>query len=418
VVQARGADVQASLRAEGGRAGTGGRERRAVRSALVAAEVALAVVLVTGAALLMRSFWNLVHTDPGFDVTGVLKAEVQVSPARYPADAELASHNRLVNGLLDRIGRLPGVESVGVAANHPLDTGFTNSFTIVGREAERAATNWPEISTRFVTPGYFRTLRVPLVSGRFLAESDSSSSAPVVVVNQATAERFFSGRDPIGQLIQFWGVERRVVGVVGNERFQGIARAPSIAVYAPLSQVRRTALALVVRTSHGPVALASSVRAAIREGDPELAVFGLEPLSETIANSVGERRFMMLLLGLFGVLAVVLAAIGVYGVLAYLVARRGREIGVRMALGATSASVMRLVAGQGARVVGFGLVLGLGGAVALGRFLSGQLFGVTATDPPSLAAALLMVGATAALSIWLPTRRAVRVSPLTALRAE
>jgi predicted permease len=418
VVQARRADVQASLRADGGRSGTGGREKRAVRSALVVAEVALAVMLVTGAALLMRSFWNLVQTDPGFDVTGVLKAELQVSPTRYPSDAGLASHNRLINELQGRISGLPGVESVGVAANHPLDTGFTNSFTIVGREAERRGTNWPEISTRFVTAGYFRALRVPLVSGRFLAESDTVSSAPVVVVNQATAERFFSGRDPIGQFIQFWGVERRIVGLVGNERFQGIALAPSIAVYAPLSQVRRTTLALVVRTTRDPAALASSVRAAVREVDPELAVFGLEPLSETVANSVGEPRFMMLLLGLFGVLAVTLAAIGVHGVLEYLVARRGREIGVRMALGATSASVMQLVAGQGARLVGLGLAIGFAGAVTLGRFLSGQLFGVTATDPLSLVTALVVVAATAALSIWLPARRAVRVSPLTALHAE
>lgn len=419
VAQARRTDLLTSLKAEDGHGATSGRDSRKVRSALVIGEVALAVLLVTGAGLLMRSFWKLAQTDPGFDVTAVLKAEFQVSPARYPADPQLVGHNRLVSGLLDRIGQLPGVEYAGLAAHHPLDAGFTNSFTIVGREAERRVTNWPEISTRFVTPGYFRALRVPLVRGRFLAEADTSSSTPVVVVNQATAARFFAGRDPIGQLIQFWGVERLVVGVVGDERFQGIAKAPPIAVYAPLSQVRRTTFALIVRTATSdPLALAPYIRKALRDVDPELAVFGLEPLRETIGNSLGEQRFMMLLLGLFGFLAVALAAIGVHGVLTYLVAQRVREIGVRMALGATSGTVMRMIAGQGARLVGFGLATGLAGAIALGRFLSGQLFGVTPTDPQTLAAGLVVVGATAALSIWLPARRAVQVSPLTALRGE
>jgi predicted permease len=416
VAQARHADVQASLKADGGRAATGGRNRRFVRSALVIAEVALAVVLVTGAALLTRSFWSLTRTDPGFDVTGVLKAEFQASPAKYPAEPPFVAYNRFTGGLLERIGRLPGVDSVGLAAHHPLDTGFTNSFLVVGREAE--AKNWPEISTRFVTPGYFGTLRVPLVRGRFLTDSDTSSSEPVVVVNEATVERFFPRQDPVGQRIRFWGRARMVVGVVGNERFQGIAKAPPIAVYGPLSQAPFTTLALIVRTSTDPVELVPSIRTAIREVDPEVAVFGLEPLGETVGNSLGEQRFMMLLLGLFGALALVLAGVGVHGVLAYLVAQRTREIGVRMALGATTGRVMRMVVGQGARLVFMGLAIGSGGALALGRFLSGQLFGVTPTDRLSLTTALVVVGATAALSIWLPARRAVRVSPLTALHYE
>jgi predicted permease len=413
VAQIRRADVQAALKADGERSATGGRARRRTRAALVVAEVSLAVILAAGAALLIRSFANLTHVDPGFDASGVLKAEFQVSPTRYPADPKLAAHNRLVTGLLERIRRLPQVESAGLAGNHPLDTGSTNSFTIVGREAE--AEDWPEISTRMVTPEYFRTLRTSLIRGRFLSDADTPASAPVAVVNQAAVDRFFPGQDPLGHRIQFWGTERRIVGIVGNEHFQGIAQGPPIAVYAPLAQIRLTRFALVVRTSGDPLAVAPSIRAAVREFDPQLAVFGLEPLEETMGNSLGEQRFMMLLLGLFGALAIALAGIGVHGVLAYLVAQRTREIGVRMALGATTGRVMSLVVGQGARLVLLGLAIGLVSALVLGRFLSGQLYGVTPTDALSLAAAVVVVAATAALSIWLPARRAVRVSPLTAL---
>jgi putative ABC transport system permease protein len=422
VAQARRTDVQTALKAGGGRDAAGRRDGRFARSALVVAEVALAVVLVVGAGLLTRSFWNLSRTDPGFDAAGVLKAEFRASPAKYAnrGDGNAAPHfvayNRFTSGLLEPVTRLPGVESAALAANHPLDTGYTQSFLVVGREAE--ARDWPELPVRHVSPGYFRTLRVPLLRGRLLGDADTSSSPPVVVVNQTMAERFFPDQDPVGQKIRFWGTDWMVVGVVGNERFQGIAKAPPAAAYAPLPQTRFTSLAMIVRTSVDPVEMASSVRAAIREADPELAVFGLEPLRDTIANSLGEQRFMMLLLGLFGALAVCLAAIGVHGVLTWLVAQRTREIGVRMALGATSARVVHLVVGQGARLVGIGLAIGLALALGLGRAVSGLLYGVTPTDGWTLATALAVIGGVAALSIWLPARRAVRLDPVSALRQE
>ena len=420
VVQARHADVQGALKTEGNRGATSGRDGRSVRSVLVVTEVALAVVLVTGAGLLIHSFWNLTRTDPGFDVTGVLKAELQASSVKYPGGKSAAPHfvayNRFTNGLLERVGRLPGVESAALAANHPLDIGFTNSFLVVGREAE--AENWPEISCRFVTPGYFRTLHVPLIRGRFLRDSDTSSSDQVVMINQATADRFFQKQDPIGQKIGFWGTSWTVVGIVGNERFHGVAKAAPIAVYVPLAQTRLTTLALIVRTTTDPVEMGPAVHAAIREIDPELAVFGFEPLEETVAASMSEQRFMMLLLGLFGVLAVVLAAVGVHGVLTYLVAVRTREIGVRMALGAPSGSVTHLVVGEGVRLVLIGLAVGFPMALVFAQSLAGVLFGVTATDRRTLLAVLLVIGSVASLSIWLPARRAVRLNPLTALRQE
>jgi len=420
VAQARRTDLQTALKAEDGRGATTGRDGRVVQSALVVGEVALAVLLVTGAGLLIRSFWNLSQTDPGFDVTRVLKAEFQASPTRYPTGSEDGPHfvayNRFTESLLDRVSHLPGVESAALAANHPLDTGFTNSFRVVGREAEAA--NWPEISCRFVTPGYFRTLRVPLIRGRFLSDSDTSASERVVTINQATAERFFPNQDPVGQKIGFWGVQWKIVGIVGNERFHGLAKAAPIAAYTPLAQTRFTTLALAVRTTADPVELAPAVRAAIREIDPELAVFGLEPLEETLSNTLGEQRFMMLLLGLFAALAVVLAAVGIHGVLTYLVVQRTREIGVRMALGATAGHVTRMVVRQGMRLVVLGLVAGFALALALSWSLSGLLFGVTPQDPRTLTAVVVLLGLVAAVSIWLPARRAVRVDPLTALRQE
>jgi putative ABC transport system permease protein len=420
VAQARRLEVQKALRAEDTRGATPGRDGRAIQSSLVVAEVALAVVLLMGAGLLIRSFWNLNRTDPGFDVSGVLKAEFQASPVRYAVAPEagphFASYNRFTQSLLERVARLPGVDSVALAANHPLDTGFTQSFFVVGREAE--AEDWPEMSVRHVSPGYFGTLRVPLVRGRLFGDSDTSGSERVLLINRATADRFFGTRDPLGQKIGFWGQQWTIVGIVGNERFHGLAKAAPIGAYAPLTQTRFLSLALAVRTAIDPVLIAPAVRAAIREVDPQLPIFGLEPLEDTLANTLGEPRFMMLLLGLFAALALALAAVGVHGVLTYLVTQRTREIGVRMALGASAAAVTQLVVTQGMRLVAVGLGVGFALALALGRSLSGLLFGVTSTDLPTLVAVVGVLGSVAALSIWLPVRRAVRIDPLLALRQE
>ena len=420
VLQARRLELQTALRAEDTRGATSGRDGRVVRSTLVVVEVALAVVLLTGAGLLIRSFWNLNRTDPGFDVTGVLKVEFQASPVRYgiapPSAPHFPAYNGFIQGLLERVSRVPGVDSVALAANHPLDTGFTQSFFVVGREAE--AEDWPELSVRHVSPSYFDTLRVPLVRGRLFRDADTSSSDRVLLINRATADRFFGTRDPLGQRIGFWGQQWTIVGIVGNERFHGVAKAAPIGAYAPLTQTRMLSLALAVRTTIDPVLVAPDVRAAIRDIDPQLPVFGMEPLEETLSNTLGEQRFMMLLLGLFAALALALAAVGVHGVLAYLVAQRTREIGVRMALGATAGGVTQLVVTQGMRLVAMGLAVGFAMALALGRSLSALLYGVTSTDLTTLAAVVVVLGAVAGMSIWLPARRAVHIDPLMALRQE
>jgi putative ABC transport system permease protein len=380
----------------------------------------MAVVLVTGAGLLIRTFWNLSRTDPGFDTAGVVKAQFALPRSLYPSGVDPARAAALYDGytgrLLQSVANVPGVESAALTAFHPLETGFTQSFRVVGREAE--GEHWPELPVRHVSPDYFRTLRVPLVRGRLLAAGDRAGATPVVVINEATADRFFAGRDPVGHQITFWGTNWTVVGVVGNERFQGIAKAPPIGAYAPLAQTRMGTLSLMVRTKSVPAVAMTAIRTSLRTVDPQLAVFGVEPLAETLAGTLTEQRFMMLLLGLFALLALVLAAIGVYGVLAYLVAQRTREIGVRMALGATSGRVIDLVVRQGMRLVAIGLVAGFVLALLLGRSLSSLLFGVAPTDLVTLVGVMVVLALVAAVAIWLPARRAVRVDPLTALHQE
>jgi putative ABC transport system permease protein len=286
---------------------------------------------------------------------------------------------------------------------------------IVGREAE--AKNWPEISTRSVTPGYFRTVGLKLHRGRLLSDSDTTSGTPVAVINEAAAQKFFQDRDPIGARIGFWGTARTIVGVVGNERFHGLAEAPPIAVYTPATQTPSHSGVLLIKASN-PIALTAAARGAIREVDPALAVFAVEPLDETVARSVSQRRFTMLMLGIFAALALTLAAVGVHGVLSYGVLQRTREIGIRMALGARPASVLRLIVGQGVLLAAIGVALGLAGAVALTRVLTTLLFGVTPTDAPTLALVVMVLIGSAVFASYLPARRAMRVDPSVALRVE
>ena len=384
-LQARRVDLQGSLKGEGGHGGSAGGERTRLRSVLVVAECALAVMLVIGAALLIKSFWRIQQVDPGFRSAGILKAEYQLPSSRYPVDfrrfPDLKEMHAFSHGVLQKAERLPGVEAAAVSGYHPLDPGFTNSFRIIGREAE-AATQ-PEISIRRVTPGYFRTMAVPLVRGRLFTDADHTSAPPVVLINEAAARRFFDGQEPLGKQINFWGANRTIVGVIGNERFQGLAEAPPIAAYAPLDQAPSVngAGVLLVRTSGDPKALIASVRGVIREQDPALAVFGLEPFAETVSRSVAERRFTMLVLGLLASVALALAAIGVHGVLSYSVAARTREIGIRMALGAQPSGVSRLVVSQGMTLALSGTVLGVAAAFVLTRSMGTLLFGVTPTDP-------------------------------------
>ena len=327
----------------------------------------------------------------------------------------LVEIHAFTNRLLQRASQLPGVDAVAVSGTHPLDPGFTNSFQVVGREAESA--NWPELSIRSVTPSYFRVIDLALSRGRLLRDADTTVATPVLVVNQAAAARFFEGREPLGARIRFWGVTWTIVGVVANEKFQGITEADPIAAYAPFAQApTRGSGVLLVRAAGDPAIVGRAIGAVVREIDPALAVFGVEPLDDTLLRSVGQRRFAMILLALFAALALVLAVIGVHGVLSYGVTERRRELGIRVALGAASRQITWLVVSEGLMVTAAGIALGIGGALVASRALSSLLFGVGATDAATyvaVAAALAVVALTATL---LPARRATQVDPAPLLR--
>ena len=418
MIQAGRVDLQSALRGLGRTSQSRGRKR--LQQALVVAELALAVLLVCGAALLIRSLWNVQRVDPGFRSAGVLKAEYQLPGSRYPSNfrqwPNFPEQHAFTRTLLERAARLPGVEAAAIAGNHPLDPGFTNSFTIVGREAE--ARTWPEISMRRVTPSYFAAMGLQTLQGRALRDSDTTTSGPVVVINQTAAERFFPGRDPIGAQMRFWGTSRTIVGVVTNERFQGLTEAPPIAAYTPLSQTPSATGALLLRTTMDPATLSTAAERVIHDIDPGLAVFAVEPLDLTISRSVSQRRFTAFLLGSFAALAVILAAIGVHGLLSYNVARRRQEIGIRMALGAGRGAVLGLVLREGLVIITAGLIVGLAGALALTRLLQALLFGVSPTDPLTFVVVAAVLTAIALVATLLPARRAARVDPLPALRTE
>lgn len=420
VLQARRADLHATLKEEG-RGATTDPGRSRLRAGLVMAELALAVVLLAGAGLLLKSFWLLHQVDPGFRARGVLKAEFQLPETRYPRSfaqwPNWVEQRRFQDAVLERVLALPGVEAATMAGNHPLDPGFTNSFSVVGREAE--ARDWPEISIRRVSSSYFETLGVPLVRGRLLRAADDAAAPPVLLINEGAARRFFPDRNPLGQQINFWGSDRTIVGIVRDERIHGLTAAPPPALYAPLPQCPSAngAGTLLVRAQGDLAALTPAVHAAIREVDPELAVFGVEPLATTLSESLARQRFTMLLVMVFAGLTLLLAVVGVYGILSYIVAQRTPEMGIRMALGAAPGDVVRLIVLQGARLALWGLGLGLASAFVLIRFLQSLLFGVGLADPATFAVVLALVFMAAVAASWLPARRVTRWDPMKILRA-
>ncbi|NOT08050.1 MAG: ABC transporter permease [Gemmatimonadales bacterium] len=417
-LQARRRGPQLTMQREASRGASVGREHGRLRSALVVAELALAVVLMIGAGLLIKSIWQLSQVDPGFRAQGVLKAEFQLPASRYPQRFEEWPHWREARQFNDelrrRVSMLPGVTAVTIAGNHPLEAGFTSSIVVIGREAE--AEDWPEPTVRRIDPGYLSTMVVPLVKGRPFAESDDPEATPVILINAAARDRFFGAQDPLGQKVRLWGAERIVVGVVADERFKGQAEAAAPALYLSTTQAPIAGGSLLVRVGGDATQLAPAVRSIVRELDPALPLFGVEPLADTLADSTGQRRFTMLVLGVFAAVALLLAMIGVHGVLSYTVAQRTREIGIRMALGADRSTVRALVLGQGARLAAAGLAIGLAGAMGVARLLGTLLFGVHPNDPMTFIVVAAGLGTVALVASWLPARRAARMEPLVALR--
>jgi predicted permease len=418
--QARRLALTGALQSDPGRGGSASKEHRRFRSALVVSELALAVMLMVGAGLLIRSLWRLQQIEPGFEAAGVLKAEFLLPGSRYPqrmSDFPAWPEIRRFHAeAVHRLASLPGVTAVTIAGRHPLDRGFTSSIRVVGREAE--GRDWPEPAIRFVDENYVSTMRLLVLAGRAFLSSDDASAPPVLLVNQEAQQRYFAGRDPIGQRIRLWGADRTVVGVVEGERVRGRAEPAPPAVYVPTGQSPVGSGSMLVRTAGDPAALAATLRRVIQEIDPQVPLFGIEPLAHTLDNSEAERRFTTVVLGAFAGVALLLAIAGVHGVLTYTVARRTREIGIRMALGADRARVRSLVLGQGATLVALGLTLGILGALVLSQVLRSMLFGVGRNDPITLAGVAIVLGAVALFASWLPARRASQVDPMVALRTE
>ena len=418
VIQARRTDLRTVLQ-DGGTRASESRGARRFRAGLVVSEVALAVALVIGAGLLLRSFRELRQVDPGFRTTRVLKAEYQLPESRYPVDysvwPDLPKISDFHAEMLRQVQALPGVESAALAGVDPLDPGITNSFVIVGRPAESGQ---PEIRTRFITPSYHQTLGVPLITGRVFRDGDDTKSARVVIVNRAAVNRYFSGKDPIGQQISFWRREWQVVGVMGDERFHGLDKESEPAVYVPLAQAPLAHATVLVRTRGEPESIVPAVRGVLRSLDPQIALYGVEPLQETLLQKISESRFVTVLLMLFGGLAILLALVGLHGVLGYAVAQRAPELGIRMALGAKSGDLLRMVVGEGVRLAALGVALGTVAALFGSRLLSSLLYGVSGTDTFTYVTVALGALGAAALASWLPARRATSIEPNRVLRVE
>jgi len=397
------------------------------RGILVIAEVALSLVLLFGAGLMIRSFQQLQHVNPGFDADNVMTMSLAVAGAKFPTAAQQTAFYELV---LQRVRSLPSVESAGVIDDVPLNgNGSHQPIAIEGRPAQAMA-DQPEVDVRLASTGYMKSMRIPIVRGRDFSDADIAGRPAVILISESMAREFWSGQDPIGKRLTmtfFPGVVREIVGVVGDVKIDGLDQTrPSATLYVPASQVdagfagqwRSFPMTLVVRTANSPGGIVSAATNAVHEVDPELPVRDVLTMNEVMANSVAQQRFNMMLLGAFGVLALFLAAIGIYSVLSYSVRRRVQEIGIRLALGARLADVLRMVVVEGMKPVLFGVVLGIAGAFALGRLLASLIYAVRPTDPLTFFGAAVLLALISLLACMIPAYRATRVDPLAALRYE
>jgi putative ABC transport system permease protein len=412
---------------KGGGRSSGSRERTRARRALIVGEFATAVVLLVGGALLVRSFWHLQQIDPGFDPRGVTVARVWLPQPNNPSEGRYFAQDVRARFFRDLLRRLePLVDRVGLSTGLPLSSTAFATFTVEG---------WPSDTTEvgtarswFVGGRYFETLGVPLIRGRFLDEHDDETHPRTIVINQTMARTYWPGQDPIGKRIkqtlrafgpnnQPQAVFMTVVGMVGDMRTDGLDKPVPPQLYGSLWQVSSLSFAVSMKARPG-VNAGELVRREVQAIDGELPVYGVRAFDELLAARNATRRFVMMLVGAFGVAALLLAALGIYGVIAYAVSQQRRELGIRMALGARPSTVVRDVLLDGLRLTLVGVVLGVAGAFATTRLLGGLLVGVAASDPVTFAAIVVVLAAVALAACWIPARRAAAVDPLAALRSE
>jgi len=406
-------DPQAAMR-DGGGSGRG----RSLRSMglLVSFDAALAFLLLFGAGLLVRSTARLLSVDPGFNAEHVLKLEIDLSGNRYREDAPVVAY---FDRVLERARAIPGVTAAGIVSELPLGGNWDgNGVHVEGHEPANPA-DAPDALRYGATPGYLEAMGIPIRRGRAFTQADREGALPVILVNETMARSLWPGEDPLGRRIRVgdhpW---KTVVGIVGNVRHRGLDADPGNQIYVPFAQWADSSGILVLRSAGDPGSLASAVLSAVRRVDPDQPVSHVSTLASVVADSAGTRRFAMNLLAGFGILATLLAAVGIYGVVSGYVARRTREIGVRMALGADGRSILGLIGGKAIRLTAIGIAAGLLGAWALGRALRTLLFEVGPTDARALAAGALVVLAVSFGASLVPTRRATRIDPLVCLREE
>ncbi|MEJ7812233.1 MAG: ABC transporter permease [Gemmatimonadaceae bacterium] len=410
-LRATSQNLQAMLRAGSrGSVGAGGQR---LRSTLVVAEVALAVVLVVGAGLAAKSFARLLNVDPGFQPTNVLAVKLSIPSERYPDERYPAYYE----ALLTRIAAVPGVQAVGAAKNFPLrGVGEIAPKVVVPGKAGGAGDRELRLPLLHVSADYFRAMGIPLRAGRVFTAADKDDTPPVWVVNEALARRYFPGESAVGKTLRVGQSSIQIVGVVGDIRQRTLTEPAEPTLYIHYLQNRRSGLSLAVRTTGDPLRYANAVRRAIWEVDRDQTITSVETMSAIVGGTVARPRLLATLLVLFGVMGLLLGALGIYGVLAFAVSQRRQEIGVRVALGATPRSVLALVVGQGMTLALAGVVVGVVGALALTRVLAAVLYEVRATDPATFVMVVAVLLGAAFVASWLPARRALRIDPVQALR--
>jgi predicted permease len=400
------------------RTASGGISGRRLRGLLVITEFSLAVLLLSGAGLLLRSFMHLQAVDPGFNPAGILL--IQTAPALNSTSDQWRVFYQQVS---ERIAAIPGVENVGLIKDLLISGNPDGLITIEGGSSDSSERARIPFNRDLISEGFFQTLRIPLLKGRFFNAQDNQGSVPVAIINETMARRFWPGEEAVGKrfklgLAESPGPWLTVVGVVGDMRRQSLERQSIAQIFVPHLQSPSRRMTLLIRTTMEPDQLAPTVRNEIRLIDKTVPIYQISTLERRLAEAVAPRRFQTWLLTLFSALALLLAAIGIYGLIHQSVALRTREIGTRLALGAQSRDVLWLVVGQGMRLALCGIGLGLLAALALTRVLTDLLFGVTATDPVTFMAVPLFLLLVALLACYLPARRVARVDPILALRHE
>jgi putative ABC transport system permease protein len=409
-------DVHETLK-DGARQVGGGARARRLRQAFVVSEIALAVVLLVGAGLLIRSFASLRSVDPGLDTRNVLTMRVTLPARKYNEPGKTL---RFFADAESRVAALPGVQSVGMVSFLPFTVlGAATNFDIVGQPpAPPSAALGTDVTVCDV--GYFQTLRLPLIKGRLFTEREMREKSNVVVINDALAQRYFPGQDPIGQQLVIYMTERNepteIIGVVGSSKFIDLRAAAQPASFWPHPQLPYTGMTLTVRTASDPLSFASSVEREIHAIDKDQPVSDVRTMDQWIARSLAQARFSSMLLSVFAGLALLLASIGIYGVMSYAVTQRTSEIGIRLALGAERQNILSLVVGNGLRMTGLGLLIGVLLALPLTRTLASLLFNIGSTDPLTFLGVIVVLGAVALLATYLPARRASHIAPTEALR--